>query len=340
MEKRKKDMNKILTITVPSYNTEKYIDECMPFLLDDSIVDDIEILVVSDGSKDKTVEVATKWSEKYPQTIRVIEKENGGHGSTINRGILEARGKYFKVVDGDDWVDANVLDKLLGSLETTESDMIATGFVIIYEDIKQKEEVHICNVEYGKEYQFSDICGRIDYIRMHSTIFRTKILQDNHIRLDEHCFYVDVEHDLFPLKWIKTVVFFDDLLYQYRIGRPGQSVNIKSMIKNRENHDRVIKRIIDLIRDDTLPKSVKDYMEKKLDNMINIQYSILFAMKAGKKERQELMEYDEWLKKNNRELYNSITQKKILLMRKMKFWNYYFVKLLYKLSGKRIDYIK
>lgn len=117
MEKRKKDMNKILTITVPSYNTEKYIDECMPFLLDDSIVDDIEILVVSDGSKDKTVEVATKWSEKYPQTIRVIEKENGGHGSTINRGILEARGKYFKVVDGDDWVKTDNLVKLVDFLK-------------------------------------------------------------------------------------------------------------------------------------------------------------------------------------------------------------------------------
>ncbi|MCI8466475.1 MAG: glycosyltransferase family 2 protein [Lachnospiraceae bacterium] len=331
---------KLLTIVIPAYNVEKYLNDAISPYLKLNFVKYLEVLIVNDGSKDRTLQLAKEYEKKYPDFIKVIDKQNGGHGSAINAGIERATGKYFKVVDGDDWVDANVLDKLLGSLETTESDMIATGFVIIYEDIKQKEEVHICNVEYGKEYQFSDICGRIDYIRMHSTIFRTKILQDNHIRLDEHCFYVDVEHDLFPLKWIKTVVFFDDLLYQYRIGRPGQSVNIKSMIKNRENHDRVIKRIIDLIRDDTLPKSVKDYMEKKLENMINIQYSILFAMKAGKKERQELMEYDEWLKKNNRELYNSITQKKILLMRKMKFWNYYFVKLLYKLSGKRIDYIK
>ena len=98
-------MGKILSITIPSYNVEKYIDKCVQSMLVDSILDDIEILIVNDGSKDSTPEIAKGYVEKYPQTVRLIDKENGGHGSTINAGIREATGKYFKVVDGDDWLN-------------------------------------------------------------------------------------------------------------------------------------------------------------------------------------------------------------------------------------------
>ena len=117
-------MSKILTVTIPSYNTEKYIDECLPYLIDERIISDIEILIVSDGSIDNTVSVAQKWADKYPDSIRVIDKENGGHGSTINRGILEATGKYFKVVDGDDWVVTENFVKLIEFLKGVDVDLI------------------------------------------------------------------------------------------------------------------------------------------------------------------------------------------------------------------------
>lgn len=174
MEKRKKDMNKILTITVPSYNTEKYIDECMPFLLDDSIVDDIEILVVSDGSKDKTVEVATKWSEKYPQTIRVIEKENGGHGSTINRGILEARGKYFKVVDGDDWVKTENLVKLVEFLKETDVDLINNPYFEHDEVTKAETLMMELKIKSHQLNNYEEIVESIKIPPMHTVTYKQK----------------------------------------------------------------------------------------------------------------------------------------------------------------------
>lgn len=331
---------KLLSIAIPAYNVEQYLKDAIAPYLELKAKEDIEILIVNDGSKDGTLQLAKQYEEQYPEMIKVIDKENGGHGSAVNAGIVHAKGKYFKVVDGDDWIDTEVLDKILERLISLDVDMIATGFMVIYEETGQKEEVHINKVGYGKEYHFLDICENIEHIGMHSIIYKTKILQENQIRLDEHCFYVDVEYDLFPLKWIDTVIFYDDLLYQYRVGRPGQSVSMQSMVKNRENHDRVIRSIMRWIEKEDLLEPIRHYAEKRLGGMIDIQYLVLFDVGTGKKEKEELIQYDTWLKNSNRKLYDSVTQRKILLMRRTGFRNYYLVKLLYKLSGKKIEYIK
>ena len=96
---------KILTVTIPSYNVEAYLEDCLESFVNSEVMDDIEVLIVNDGSSDNTVKIAQRYVDKYENTFRLINKENGGHGSTINTGVREAKGKYFKVVDGDDWVD-------------------------------------------------------------------------------------------------------------------------------------------------------------------------------------------------------------------------------------------
>ena len=106
-------MPKILTVTIPAYNVEKYMDEVLPTFLEESILNKIEILIVNDGSKDGTSKKGKQYEQQYPAVIRLIDKENGGHGSTINKGIELATGKYFKVVDGDDWVDTHALIQML-----------------------------------------------------------------------------------------------------------------------------------------------------------------------------------------------------------------------------------
>ena len=331
----------LLTIIIPAYNVEKYLDEALAPYFQIKDTKYLEILIINDGSLDNTLQLANKYEKDYPELIKVINKKNGGHGSAINTGVKYARGKYFKVVDGDDWVDTNALEKLLQILAIVNSDMVATGFTIVCEDVGQKEEVHIRNVEYGKEYYFENICSSIEYIRMHSLFYKTQIWLENHIVLDEHCFYVDVEHDLLPLVWAKTIIFYHELLYQYRIGRPGQSVSMKSMIKNRENHMRVIRRIMNLFKDNSLPDSVNVYIERRIANMVCVQYSILFAAGTGENERKELLEFDRWVKLNNRKVYSLEKQKKILLMRMMGFRNYYIVKFFYRLLGKKEnDYVK
>ena len=176
---------------------------------------------------------------------------------------------------------------------------------------------------------------------MHSIFFKTEIFKNNKIKLDENCFYVDVEHDILPLKWIDTVTFYDELFYQYRIGRPGQSVNFQAMIKNRENHFRVLKRVIDYRKRNNFPDSVDRYIRNKILSLVNIQYSILFAMSANRESKKELVEFDRWLLKEENDIYCAIEQKKICFMRSMKFCNYFLVKLLYKvLQKKEMQYVK
>lgn len=331
---------KLLSIVIPAYNVEKYLDEAIAPYLRLKSPERIEVLIVNDGSTDGTLERAKKYEDQYPEFIKVIDKKNGGHGSTINAGIREATGKYFKVVDGDDWVDTTALEHLLEIMEQSNSDMIATGFVIVCQDVDQEEVIHIRHVEYGKEYHFKDICSQIDYIRMHSTIFRTEILKTNHIELDEHCFYVDVEHDLYPLRWVDTITFYDELLYRYRIGRPGQSMNVKSMVKNRENHERVLRHVLKMVESGQYPETVEEYIMKKLEEMVNIQYSILIYLGTNAAAKKELVKFDRWLKKENRRLYDSVPQKKIQLLRMMRFHGYYMIQFIYHLIGKKEEYIK
>ena len=73
----------------------------------------LDIIVVNDGSTDQTVEITNKYVEKYKQSIRLINKENGGHGSTINTSIKHAKGKYYKILDSDDWVNSENLNRLV-----------------------------------------------------------------------------------------------------------------------------------------------------------------------------------------------------------------------------------
>lgn len=181
-------MSKILTVTIPSYNTEKYIDECLPYLIDERIISDIEILIVSDGSKDNTVSVAQKWADKYPDSIRVIDKENGGHGSTINRGILEATGKYFKVVDGDDWVVTENFVKLVDYLKQVEVDIINNPYLEHNEETTVETPMMNLEIPARNIVEHDQVVEQIKIPPMHTITYRTSILKDNEIKIDEKCF--------------------------------------------------------------------------------------------------------------------------------------------------------
>lgn len=303
-------MKKILTITVPSYNTEKYIDECMPFLIDEEIIEDIEILVVSDGSKDNTVAVAQKWQERYPQSIRVIEKENGGHGSTINRGIQEATGKYFKVVDGDDWVVTENFIKLVDFLKNNEVDLINNPY---YEhDEVTKQEVLMMKLELlsGQINNYPDIVEQIKIPPMHTVTYKTEILKENNIKIDEKMFYVDVEYITFPLPFIKTQTYLDFPVYVYRVNSGTQSMAIGNMVKNRHMHLSMLKHEWDFIK--VLPKetssSVKKVLYQRFSELIVAHYVVSLSIEDKTIRQKEVKEFTVFLKneqvQNHSEILN------------------------------------
>ena len=105
---------KLITFTVPCYNSAAYMDRCVETLLPAG--EEAEIILVDDGSKDDTGKIADAYAEKYPNIVKVIHQENGGHGEGVNQGIRNASGMYFKVVDSDDWLDAEALQKVMQTL--------------------------------------------------------------------------------------------------------------------------------------------------------------------------------------------------------------------------------
>ena len=149
-------MDKILTIGIPSYNAAKTLKYCLDSLVIEEVLNDIQIVIVNDGSKDKTSEIGHSFEEKYPDTIIVIDKENGGHGSGINTTIERAVGKYMKIVDSDDTVDRDGFIELINELKNTNADLILTPY---YKVMKGKKEfISYLNIRKKNGYYRGKVC--------------------------------------------------------------------------------------------------------------------------------------------------------------------------------------
>lgn len=302
----KKD-NKILAIGIPSYNGEPYLDRCIPTFIHKDLLDRIEVIIVNDGSKDRTKEIAEKYHKKYPNTVKVINKENGGHGSAVNAALHYTKAKYYKVVDCDDWVDTEQLVKLVDFLENNDVDLITNNYETV--DMMTGETVKVANYgyEYGKIYNFDEINAKTCYFSIHSTTYKTKILKDHDIKLQEKTFFVDVEYQLLPIPFINTVAFLDNIVYKYMIGNVNQSVNMDNFVKRYDNHDRVVKRVLDFINSTEFSEKQYEYIESVFIKVLNTHYNLSAFFDADEERgRKRTIVFDKYLKEKNPDLYNKL----------------------------------
>lgn len=240
---------KLLTFAIPCYNSQDYMENCIKSLLPGG--EDVEILVVDDGSKDSTADIADAFEKKYPGIVRAIHQENGGHGEAVNAGIRNATGLYFKVVDSDDWVDADaymqILDKLreLAGGEKT-LDMFIANYVYEKEGAKRKKVMRYPSLPKERIFTWDEAkLHKGQYILMHSVIYRTKLLRECGLELPKHTFYVDNIYVYKPLPSVKTMYYMDVDFYRYYIGRADQSVNEKVMIGRIDQQIKVNKIMVD-----------------------------------------------------------------------------------------------
>ena len=206
---------KKISFTVPCYNSEEYMERCIDSLLVGR--DEVEIIIVNDGSKDNTGKIADSYQKKYPNIVRVIHKENGGHGSGVNAGLKIASGTYFKVVDSDDWLDENSLLKLIDKIKEIEEkkenvDLFVCNYIYdhLYEN-KQKE-MHYKNIFKEEKIITWKEIGHFkpsQYMIMHSLIYKTSVLKKCKINLPEHTFYVDNIFAYIPLTCVKTMMYLN-----------------------------------------------------------------------------------------------------------------------------------
>lgn len=305
---------KTLSIVIPTYNVEKYLERCLDTLVfDEKIQKDIELIIVNDGSKDNSLKIARQYEKKYKDSIVVIDKENGGHGSTINAGLKVATGKYFRVIDSDDWVNIDDFSKYVNDLKKLDEDIVLTNYSreLLYtgESIKFKYK----NLEYNKKYdlnKFNYSLLGLDYFFMATSTFKTEKLRKSGLILDEKTFYVDMEFILLPFLEMEDMIYLNYDIYRYFIGRPDQSINIQSYVRNRSHHEKVLKRLLEFYLN--IPKSNKrkNYIFEIISQMLNSHYIIYCKAKLNsKKDINEIRIFDKYLKSNYPEFYNDIRLK-------------------------------
>ncbi|MDO5476110.1 MAG: glycosyltransferase family 2 protein [Eubacteriales bacterium] len=296
-------MEKILSVSIASYNVEKFLRKALDSCNIPEILDRLEVLIVNDGSTDGTLEIAREYEAMAPQTFRVIDKENGGYGSTVNASIRAATGKYFRLLDGDDWFDRDGLVKMIGELEQAEEDMIIAQFKRVFEE-DGHEELRDEAEDIPETVVRFDRLGDHEWFTMHAITYRTKILQENGIRLTEHCFYTDQEYDLLPLPWVETVRIFPHVVYCYRIGRGEQSVSLEGLEKHYNDQTIVLKRLYTVYPDVGEKKTAKDrYIFNYFLLRTFLQIRVLLVISESRLHKQELKNFIEFLKREQPLIY-------------------------------------
>ena len=301
---------KVLSLVIPMYNTELYIERCLDSILyDESIVDLLDIIVVSDGSVDGSVAIAQEYQKQYPDSITVIEKENGGHGSAVNAGVKRAKGKYVRILDSDDWVNIDDFADYVKCLSKETADVVVTNVrrQVLYDDStydfvfceklapKQKIETVVDKVM-DDEFFFE--------FSMHSMTIKTDTLKKVWDEgLLEKTFYVDQQFVAKVFMCAKDFVEYDLLIYMYFIGRPEQSMGT-GFFKHIQDHERVLRWLLKTTGDKKQPDYYKKIVSRQIELMLMTHYKAYAGQKnLAKKDKKELVDFDRFLKNNYADYY-------------------------------------
>ena len=285
---------KLISFVIPAYNSQDYLNVAVDSLL--VAGNDIEIIIINDGSKDQTLAIANKYKKKYPNIVKVIDQENGGHGSGINAGLKVATGKYFKVVDSDDWVDHLSLVKLMNQIKLhmnsqIEPDLYITNFV--YEHVEDQttfERDYSINFPTDQIFNWNETLKKFKYSKtllMHALIYKTEILKNMKLELPRHTFYVDNLFSYLPLPFIKSIYYMKLPLYRYFIGRIDQSITLKNITTRYQQQVKVYKLMNDAYHYqliNQLPKGLKSYMKHCLAAILMITQ--MFTVAEDTKDRR------------------------------------------------------
>lgn len=312
---------KYITFTIPSYNSQDYMRHVIDNLV--AVGDDIEVIIVNDGSKDDTGKIADEYQNKYPTIVKAIQKENGGHGSGVMAGLHNANGLYYKVVDSDDWVETKdvitMVDLIKKHLEEKiDIDLYITNY--IYEHVSDNSTYSMNYRKYlpiDKVFTWNDIkhIGLETVFLMHSLMYKTEKLRESGMNLPNHTFYVDDIYAYVPLPFMHNLFYHDLDFYHYFIGRADQSINYGTMCKRYEQQMRVFKIMFCAYTYDELyklPRFLRKYMVKWLMTICGITIMTIVGTKEDKEKRWKVFkEYFEELKGIDRKLYNKIRHRSL-----------------------------
>jgi glycosyltransferase involved in cell wall biosynthesis len=303
---------KTLTFVVPCYNSQDYMHRCIDSLLPGG--NDVEIIIVNDGSSDKTQAIAEEYQREYSGIVRAVNQQNKGHGGAVNAGIREASGIYIKIVDSDDWVDTEAYLKILDALKgfsekDIQVDMLISNFVYEKEGKRHKKIMRYTGTLPENEVFSWEQAGKFrkgQYILMHSVIYRTQMLRESGLCLPEHTFYVDNLYAFVPLPYVKTLYYLNEDFYRYYIGRADQSVNESIMIKRIDQQLKVNRFMLESFKPEKITdKSLRRYMLNYLE-IITIVSSVLLIRSGTEENLEKMRELWDFIKNGNSAVYRRL----------------------------------
>lgn len=271
---------KLISFGIPSYNSEAYMEKCINTLLTGG--EEVEILIIDDGSKDRTAEIADRYAAEYPTVVKAIHQENAGHGGAVIKGLHHATGIYYKVVDSDDWVDESALQCVLQTIRKMQDKGQITDIILV-NYVLENALLNKQNVIKPKMFQPNQICGWDamrkpqlgEYLMMHSILYRTELLTEHGIDLPHHTFHVDNLYAYEPLKYVQSMIYLDVDFYRYFIGRSDQSSAEAMLVKRIDQHIRVNKLMIDAVDLKQIAEPLREYLFLDLEIMTAITSAFL-----------------------------------------------------------------
>lgn len=291
---------------------EKYLHKCLDSLIiDEEGMKQLEVLVINDGSKDSSSEIAHEYQDKYPDTFRVIDKENGNYGSCINRGLKEATGKYVKVLDADDSFDTIGFKLYIDLLCEIDVDLVVTNYNIV------NEAGEVLNfVKRGiLERTILPISEVIDeflnpQIQMHAVTYKTQNLRDIDYYQSEGISYTDQEWMFMPMTTVKTLYYLPVVVYKYLVGRAGQTVEMEAHIRNISHHVKKNFDMLNAFQNNIVEEVYTRYLLTRLSNSFSFVYYVYMIINGNAESMSVLREIDNKLKSCPR-IYNILDNKYI-----------------------------
>lgn len=315
--------NKILTIAIPVYNVERYLKRALSSVILQEYENNIEIIVINDGSSDTSQDIINQYANKYPKLINSIHKNNGGWGSCIKLAIKKARGKYFKVLDSDDWFDSTSFETFIHLLKKTDSDLILTPYIEI-DDAGNKKLFSFPKKLFNKTWSISQHIRNMNFknaiFPLASITYRTSILLNENITIGDK-YYSDIDYDLQPLIFVKTIHILPCNLYRYYRGREGQSTSKEGYIAHMDDYKNLITRELQFFT--KRQKSINRYLKKHIFHCILSQCSFFYKLcmlNPCDSTQKKLSDLDDYIKRTNPIIYL-----KLNFMRIQKFIPFIFL---------------
>lgn len=275
---------KILTIIVPTYNMERLLQKDLGSLVlkTEDLRRKLDVIVVIDGATDRSSQIAHSFADKWPETFRVIDKENGNYGSCINAALPLVQGKYVRIMDADDAYYTDALPEYLSVLEAQDADLILSPYDRVDEDWRVLKHEPLSTTARGGGAEdntliFSEIADGNSIYMMHNVAYRSALFRRIDYRQTEGISYTDMEWVFLPMKEVRTAYCFDRPIYRYLVERAGQTTDARIRCKHLDQEVQVLCKMLDIIRTVPVDNPSRRYMEKVIDYRVWTIYGMGLA---------------------------------------------------------------